>query len=724
MPHTQLMLLWHMHQPYYKDLAEDRYSMPWVRLHALKDYYGMVAILKEFPSVHVTFNMAPSLVAQLLDYADGSVREESYELAFKRAEDLSAAEKEKLVSYAFQLNHENLLARYERLLELFHKATSEGGKPSARHVSSPQEILDIQVLSQLAWFDEEYIAENPEIHRLVEKQRNFNENDKQVLQKKESQLLKAILEEYREASQRGQIELSTSPFYHPILPLLCDTDVAAESRPGLRLPRRRFRHPEDARDQLRAAIKLHERVFGHRPRGLWPSEGSVSEEALRLAASEGFEWAATGEGVLGRSLQTYFHRDEAGIVRGGDQLYQTYSFVADGQSIDLFFRDHLLSDLIGFVYQRMDPGGAAADLIHKIRLAAASSAKKPAVISIILDGENAWEYYPRNGREFLREFYGGLARDPDIRAMTPSEILRDCQPATLPTIFPGSWINADFNVWIGAEEDNRAWDLLSDARDFFTEHSENQGISTQNRELARQELWIAEGSDWCWWYGPEHSTANDEEFDDLYRKHLGNIYRLLGGRAPDELASPIKRRAAAGSGSFMPPTAPIAPAIDGRETTYFEWMGAGVYIPDLRSTAIHHGNEFISQVFYGYGEKEVYLRLNFNNDFPARQRGFEIRISIGEGTPFRVRAFITPSALDAIVLERGDELLSDDGGSESVRAAFGSIFELAIPSSLLDLSQPAKRTVQVSLWADQLPVQVLPREGLLPLVPPQEPTGW
>ncbi len=723
MPSIRLMLLWHMHQPYYKDLAEDRYAMPWVRLHALKDYYGMVALLKDFPSVHVTFNMAPSLVSQLLDYARGAAREESYELAFRPATELRLEEKEKLINYAFQLNQENLLARYPRMVELFEKTGSHGGNLNGQHIASVQAILDLQVLSQLAWFDEIYLTGDPEIRRLVEKQRDFTEDDKKLIQAKESGLLKEILEEYRRAAARGQIEISTSPFYHPILPLLCDTNIGAESCPGLRLPRRRFQHPEDARDQLRAAISLHEEVFGQRPRGLWPSEGSVSEEALQLAASEGFEWAASGEGVLGRSLQTYFHRDETGAVEGGQQLYQPYRFEAGNRSIALFFRDHVLSDLIGFVYQRMEPHAAAHDLMHKIRRAASKAGDRPAVLSIILDGENAWEYYPRNGREFLREFYGLLAGEPEIRAMTPSEILTDCRPALLGRIVPGSWINANFNIWIGAEEDNRAWDLLGDARDFFAQHSGNEAISTEIREMARQELWIAEGSDWCWWYGPEHSTASDEEFDNLYRKHLGNIYRLLGGRAPDQLAFPIKRAAA--GGSFMPPIGPIEPAIDGRETTYFEWMGAGVYTPDQRSTAMHQEREFISQAFYGWGDGEIYIRLDFSNDSATPKNDFEIRISLGEHDPLSIHAFIAGGALDHVSLERaGKALPLPNPNAESVRAAFGSVFELAVPSSLVSPARLETCLLQVSLWINDLPVQVLPREGHLPLVSPQEAGGW
>ena len=294
MSQTYLMLLWHMHQPFYKDLAEDVYTMPWTRMHCLKDYYGMVAILREFPSVHVTFNLVPSLVLQIEDYVRDVAHEPTYDLAFKPVAAMTPADREAFLASAFQLNHENLLSRYPRFRELWEKFQKSAVGTAAK-AFTPQEILDLQVLSQVAWFDEIMLAGDPEVSRLVKKERGYSESNKALVRKKEIELFDLTLEEYRQASARGQIELSTSPFYHPILPLLCDTNVAEESHPGVKLPRRRFRRPEDARDQLRSAIDLHERIFGCRPQGLWPSEGSVSDESLRLAAEEGFIWAATDE---------------------------------------------------------------------------------------------------------------------------------------------------------------------------------------------------------------------------------------------------------------------------------------------------------------------------------------------------------------------------------------------------------------------------------------------
>ncbi len=723
MAKTYLMLLWHMHQPFYKDLAEDVYAMPWVRLHALKDYYGMVTMLREFPKVHMTFNLVPSLVAQLEDYARGTAREAPFEIAFKPVDQLSEEDRQNLLAFAFEMHRENLINRLQRLKELYEKALAVGSQRAPWRAFSSQEILDLQVLSQLAWFDEIYRTSDAAIGRLLAKGRGFSEEDKAILHKKEIEIFNVTLEEYRRAFERGQIEISTSPFYHPILPLLCDTNVAAESRPDLRLPKERFRHAEDARDQVRRAVELIERVFGARPRGLWPSEGSVSDEVLRLAADDGFEWAATDEGVLARTLQIGFHRQIDGSVWGAEELYRPHRFESEGRELSLFFRDHQLSDLIGFVYSRMDAHEAAADLHNRIRVAAHGSGNQPAVVSIILDGENAWEYFTGNGREFLKSFYARLDADPELQAVTATEALAVSTPGKLTHVVPGSWINANFDVWIGAEEDNKAWDFLSAARNFFAQNSERQGIDSEKVRLAREEMWVAEGSDWCWWYGPEHSSVYDEEFDRLYRTHLSNIYRLLDGSPPDELAVPIKRPRA--KDLISPPTGQIEPRVDGRVSSYFEWLGAGIYTPDYRSGSMHGGVEVLEALYYGYNDHAFYLRLDFSAPLLLQHPRFEIRVKVEAQSQARFQVSVGQGGLGVVQFWVGNEqLLVPLGTGEKVQVAFERIFELGLDYSLLGLRPGEQARLQVSLWTQELPLQVIPSEGWLTLELTQDLASW
>jgi alpha-amylase/alpha-mannosidase (GH57 family) len=481
------------------------------------------------------------------------------------------------LQYLFQANPTNVIGRYPRYHELWEKFRGAGDSPErAEKYFLPQDFTDLQVLSQIGWFDEYFLAEK-DIAELIRKGRNYTLDDQRLVIAKERELLGRVLPAHAEAAKKGLIEISASPFYHPILPLVCDTENGAVSSPGLPLPLNRYRHPADAREQLRRGLDLHKKVFGMRPKGVWPSEGSVSPETLAIAGELGVRWMATDEGVLGRSLGINFSRDDYGHLNAdlAHRLYTIYRYEHEETRMNLIFRDHTLSDLIGFVYSGMPPQDAANNLIHKIKASAQPvlASGQDAVVPIILDGENAWEYYPQSGREFLRRFYDALQKDPGMEAVTVSEaILRHKNPTPLKSLVPGSWINANFNVWIGAPEDNKAWDYLYHARNFYAQAA--PGATEKQRKLAFEEILIAEGSDWNWWYGPEHHSANDRDFDELYRKHLSNVYQALGGIPPDYLAQPITGGAA--RPSFTSQTAYIHPRIAGRYGALLRVDGGGM----------------------------------------------------------------------------------------------------------------------------------------------------
>jgi hypothetical protein len=321
---------------------------------------------------------------------------------------------------------------------------------------------------------------------------------------------------------------------------------------------------------------------------------------------------ATDEGVLGRSLGVNFARDGEGRLSApnAEKLYTIHRFESGSTQMNLVFRDHTISDMIGFVYSGMPAQDAANHLIHNIRQAAQPvlSQGRDAVVSVILDGENAWEYYPRSGREFLRRFYDKLQSEPGIEAVTVSEAIeRHRDFGRLGSLVPGSWINANFNVWIGAPEDNRSWDYLYHARTFYAEASER--ATEAQRKLALEELYIAEGSDWNWWYGPEHGSENRPEFDQLYRDHLMNVYRALGLVPPDALSRSILHVEHSGEIHDIPRN-PIHVTLDGEVTSYFEWMGAGRYRPDPRSGAMHGAAPPVWEMFYGCDGQSVALRLD------------------------------------------------------------------------------------------------------------------
>jgi alpha-amylase/alpha-mannosidase (GH57 family) len=687
MPRAYLCFLWHMHQPFYKDLISGEYHMPWTRLHALKDYYGMVKMLERFPRIHQTFNLVPSLVMQVAEYAGGEAREALLQAVLAPAEELRPETREFLLRNSFYAHPIHMIGRYPRYAELY--AFSEGGKNAGRagHLWSARDIRDVQVLSQLAWFDEEVVDSDPEVKELAAKGRDFSIDDQQLMGRKQREILGLVLPAYRSLAASGQIEISTTPFYHPILPLLCDSDIAAASHPGLTLPTR-FSYPEDARRQLQRAREFIESDFGAPPAGLWPSEGSVSDQAFEIASDLGFRWAATDSGVLSRTL---------GHSASVDEIYRPYVWRQDGRQLQVIFRDHFLSDLVGFVYSRMDAREAAADLLKRIRenCRGPLDSGRDVLVPIILDGENAWEYYDRNGRPFLSELYRLISEDETLTAATVSEALSRLEPRELQGIFPGSWINANFDIWIGAAEDNRAWELLLRARQAYDASASN--VPEKDRALALEELFIAEGSDWCWWYGPEHESAHREDFDQLFRSHLANVYRALHIPPPEDLSRPILTESA--PEFHLLPTAHIHPVLDGEVTSYFEWMGAGHYRIEQRSGAMHAGTQLVRDLFYGTDGSALFLRLDLSSEEDASRLGAEARCVVEADQ----RTFVA-----TVRLSRSNS----PNGEGPVHSVAGKVVEVGVTlGERMKAGLPVR--FQISLWRDGLPSGAIPRQGWL-----------
>jgi alpha-amylase/alpha-mannosidase (GH57 family) len=717
----RLLLLWHMHQPFYKDLVSGEYRLPWVRLHALKDYYGMVKLLDEFPQVHQNFNIVPSLVAQIEDYNSGIFKDPFWDVAAKPASELTLDERQFALTYFFQAHGERMIGRYPRYRRLWEQVRAAGTDPANAAITfSDRDYRDLQVLSQIAWFDEYYLND-PAVKALIEKGQGYSEEDQRFVMSKQHEILKGVLPAYRDAAARGSVELSASPFYHPILPLLCDTDVGRESVPGLPLPSERFRHPEDAEEQIRRALDLHARTFGVRPVGMWPSEGSVSNEAVGIAAGLGVQWLATDEGVLGRSLGHEMSRDSDGFLdrSSAERLYNIYRWDREGQTMNMVFRDHRISDLLGFVYAGMGASEAAGHLLNNVKRAAAPvlESGRDAVLSIILDGENAWESYEGNGREFLRRFYDSLQRDPQIEPITISEAIARQKPESfgkLRGLVPGSWIDANFNVWIGAPEDNKSWDYLSQARDFYDDNASR--VRQEQRDQAYEELLIAEGSDWNWWYGPEHHSANDRDFDELYRKHLSNVYTTLGGVPPDHLARPISGVPV--RSIFAPQTAYVHPAIDGQVSSYFDWMGAATFSSDRRGGSMHGKLFVLESIYAGIDEAHLYVRLDFAAKLPAGETMATLHLALRDGEQtiryFRLDAELTQERITSWKLhDDGKATFASESEPKGVEIALGKILAMKVPMALLGAFEGHTINLRFVLYRDRLPIDALPQEGSL-----------
>jgi alpha-amylase/alpha-mannosidase (GH57 family) len=609
----KLAILWHNHQPYYKNIADNSYLLPWVRLHAIKDYWGMVYMLREFPNIHQNFNLVPSLLDQLNDYANGTANEAMLELSLTPAGKLRDSDKGYLLRYFFYTNL-NVVERFPRYFELLEKRGIHGtgeDMEKARSRFTVQDYLDLQVLQKLAWMDEEYLNHDADISRLVEKERHYDENDKILLRQKELELLRRVIPEYQQAAKRGQIEVSVSAYYHPILPLLVSSRSAKESQPNIQLPLSEFSHPEDARAQIQKAVAYHRQIFGENPVGFWPPEGSVSESILPLLAEVGVRWVGTDEEILLHSIEKGPVSDKAKWC--ASNLYSPYVRSVADDSISIVFRDHVLSDLIGFSYSRVSADDAATDFIKRLHELYSRMDHKPGdpppLVTIILDGENAWEYYTNNGRDFLRSLYKKLSEDPEIQTTRICDYIQEFPGRSLERLYSGSWINHNFAIWIGHPEDNKAWDFLKEARDQVEYSMVNEPQKASQIEKAYEEILIAEGSDWFWWFGDDHSSENDPEFDRLFRQHITNVYHFLDKPNPEQLLIPIKAPRP-GKLIYRVPKRFVNPKLDGIATNYFEWLTAGHYYVADQIGTMHRAETLIKQILFGFDLENAYIRVD------------------------------------------------------------------------------------------------------------------
>jgi alpha-amylase/alpha-mannosidase (GH57 family) len=685
---TRVAILWHMHQPFYEDLVTREHILPWVRLHALKDYWGMVALLEEFPDIRVTFNLVPSLLVQLEAFANDKAHDKYLELGLKPAHALMPDDVRFILRNFFHAQRQRMIdifPRYAELLALRGWGTSETEIDAAGRRFGIDELRDLQVWQKLAWIDPVYQERDARISGLIRKGRQFSEEDKLQLRKVELELLNAVIPAYRRAVDAGNVEVSTSPFYHPILPLLCDTDIYKRTHPTSPSPRQRFMRPDDALAQLEQAATYHERLFGRRPLGVWPSEGSVSDAVVPLISQAGFRWMATDEMILANSLGTSFHRDGRGVVEQADRLYRPYAVAAGGAEVACGFRDHALSDLIGFVYASWSAESAAHDFVGRLvdagRQAGARDGREEPTVFVILDGENAWEHFEGGGRPFLRALYQRLSRHPELRTVTMAEAC--AAPADrLHGIFPGSWIDSNFYIWIGHADDRRAWSQVAEARQALDEAGPQ--IDPATRARAREEMFIAEGSDWCWWYGDDHSSEHDGDFDELFRRHLRNVYRLLHRPIPDELfISNISTGAA--PVPLTSPTAHIAPVLDGEDSSYFEWLCAGALDVQPAAGAMHQieRQAAISQVRFGFGQDSLFIRVDpLKAATTLLADGWSVIVNFLRPSGVRVicSAAATRAGQAPVWVREGTEWRSTN---QSGRLAAASIIELEIPLSAL-----------------------------------------
>lgn len=563
---ANLCLLWHFHQPYYFDIQENINFTSIIIFRTLQNYYPMGKILEKFPNLKINFNFTPTLLKQIKLISEGEVKDFFLNI-FK--EDIGI---------------DKLLFFYDEFPKRFkeNKILKILKEKIEKNDYDEKDVFDFKFYLHLICFNE--ILYDEELKYLSEKGRNFNEKDVEILLNKEKKILSEIIPLYKKLQNEGKIEISTSPFYHPILPLIYDTDIMKKTKTNLNYPYERFSFPEDAEKQIDRAISFYYEIFGKNPYGIWPSEGAISDEILEIFIRKNIKWTATDEVIIYEKINKR------------EILYNKFLYK---EKIWIFFRDHFISDLIGFQYQKFDEKDAAIDLINKIQ-----KISDDKVITIILDGENPWDWYPEKGIKFLNTFYQILSEKKEIKSLRFIDICENYEKfIKIDSIYPGSWMGLNFDNWIGKEKANEAWKRLKKVREII----EKENISEDKRKMIEEIILNIEGSDWFWWYSLEVDEKIKKKFDKIFKNNLRKIYEILGLEIPEELKEEIVLKEAK--------TPYINPVIDGKITNFFEWIDSfKIEAKDLWMTF----KPFylpIKRIYIGYNHENMYIRIDFENEF-------------------------------------------------------------------------------------------------------------
>jgi len=718
---VSLAFLWHQHQPYYPDdLAQD-HPMPWVRLHGTKDYWGMAMLVKELPELRVTINLVPSLIVQLRAYTEGELVDSHLRVSRLPADGLTAEDMNYLLDNFFMVHPDHNIRPFRRYCELFQKrGMGVDTAERARKRFTKKDVLDLQCWSNLVWFHPLAFELDKELAEFRKKGRGWTEREKLWLLEKQMEILAQVVPLHRELADRGQVELTTTAFYHPILPLLWDKRLARRAMPDVVLPAYLDSFHEDAREQINRAVEFHHQTFGQRPRGMWPAEGSVCQGIIPMVADAGIQWIATDEEILACSTDGWVSRDGAGYLRNPEMLYRPWRVEESGRQLQIVFRDHALSDQIGFHYQRYQAEHAVNDFLGKLEAignaTVGNAGHRPTLVSIILDGENCWEYYPNSGLDFLRLLYRRIVQHPKIKPVRLSDYL-DRYPATdrVGNLFAGSWIQHNFGIWIGHPECNRAWDLVHQTRRYLLHVTAAKNHTPEQLSQAWEELYVAEGSDWFWWFGDSHSCAQQALFDRLFRKHLQNVYLILGDQPPAELVRPISQGFR--QRLHSEPTGLLRVKVDGRRT-YFEWINAGHYVCHTsgRGTMNMVREGLVSSLYFGFDQERLFLRLD--------ARGGTFRERLADVDRLRM-LFLEPPGFELVVQQPSQKQpaaeLYHDGvlvAEAGIEVAAELIFELAVPFRSLAVATEHPIQFCIELTKGGQTIERVPNEGAIETIVP------
>jgi alpha-amylase/alpha-mannosidase (GH57 family) len=706
-----VVILWHMHQPYYVNPLTKKAMMPWVRLHAAKGYLDMIDLVTAQPDIRVNFNFTPVLVRQILELVNREVEDTWETLSRKSAAELENEDRRHLLENFFKINWDTLVRPVPRYAELLAKRgpyTLEKLDAIVRTFGEG-DFRDLQTLYNLQWCGFSALRRFPVLQELKAKGRDFTEKEKNTVLDIHQEILGLVLGEYRAAAERGQIELTTTPYFHPIMPLVYDTQIARRCQPHSPLPAT-FSAPEDVRSQLRLAQELHEQVFGRRARGLWPSEGSIAPEIVPLMVEAGFEYFCSDEGNLFKSLKN----DPAWNSHHVDhvELFQGWRIHAYEKSIQALFRDRPLSDFIGFDAARNETSQAVAHLVDNLKNISKVAHEDRGVAALVLDGENAWEAFPDSGEAFLTSFYRTLVESPELKTCRLGDYF-DAHPAQVETCYlhSGSWIRSDFDIWIGDPEENKGWEWLKETRHFLVERLSQGNVSPENAAKAWWEIYAAEGSDWFWWYGPDFTIDTDFLFDELFRLHLQNVYRILGIEPPAHLEVPICLPSS--DLGYTHPLRLLSPDISGETERYFNWLGAGQLDLTRQQTAMFQGDRIGQKLFFGFGSRDFFLRL----DLSRHPEAVTLRFLLPHPSRATLR-LMSPGKVAVVFETSEDGVVFTEAPATEIQAWWGRSLVLSIPRQLLRVEAHHEFAFFVQVLEGGLQRERYPERGAIEMSAP------
>jgi alpha-amylase/alpha-mannosidase (GH57 family) len=576
-----LSFIWHLHQPDYRD-SSGIMQMPWVFLHAIKDYYDMPWMLARHKGLKATFNITPSLMNQLKLYYEKPQEQDRFlNLWMQDIVTLSETDRLWMIKICKSIPYNTMVTKLPYFAKLYNN-----------EYYNNNELFDMQVLFILSWCGMYLRTNNTLIDTLIKKERNYNYEDKNLLINELSKFIATIFDYYKKLHKEGCIAISTTPLNHPILPLLMDMNNAVKANPSTQIPKQHITLEDDARLQIKHAITLFEEIFDFRPEGFWPAEGAVDEKSVALLKECGIKWIATDEAILFKSLHT----------KDRGELFNPYSY----NDICIGFRDHGLSDLIGFTYRYWDADKAAKHFVSSLVSINEDNPKN--TVFVILDAENAWEFFPNNGFDFFDELYTNLKNTPWSTTLHMDDVAK-LPSKPLASLAPGSWINGEFNTWVGHREKTRAWELIYLAKRDYEHHASS--LDEEAKEKITEHFLAAECSDWFWWYGDDHSTEFSAEFDTLFRSHLINIYDLMHIAPPADLFKSIVENRSS-QDFWLKPKSHISPAINGIHDSFFEWIGCGVVDERKLFSTMDRVRGPVNRMLYG--QDEIYIFFAFDSD--------------------------------------------------------------------------------------------------------------